>query len=115
MKRLIVMVVCFFLVVGFLTQASAYEYPPPFRIKHIKISNDTNFHVRAYSDNPNQWLCHNGQTWGYVNIDSSGFEAKTAVILLAYSLGRAVQVVTVGKPFMGRTFCHIEEIKILDQ
>ena len=79
--------------------AEGPEYPAPFKIRNIKVANAGNFHFRVISDSPDKWHCHNGPTdeaWSYINENDNGAKGKMAILMMAFALGKTVELVTEG-------------------
>lgn len=84
------------------------DSPPPFTIATIFVSGSGNFHFRVFSNTPSQALCTGGpvySAWAYVEDTDSGANTKITALLLAYTLGKTIQIWT--ENVVG--FCHIME------
>lgn len=114
-------VVIFLVCVQMAGNVLAGEFPAPFKIAGLFVSDATNLHFRVNSNNPSAWLCSNGPTnpsWAYINEADSGAKVKIATLMTAYSLGKTVSLVTEGVYFGGdyggKTYCRILEFSISD-
>ena len=115
MKKLFYLVMS----LGVSQSLSAAEYPGPFKIKEIFMSQPTNFHFRVvanYAD-PNAWHCHNGPknpAWSYINEGDPGSKGMMSALLTAYAAQKTVTLVTEGVDTPAGRMCKIIEFKISD-
>lgn len=104
---------------SFCFSANALEYPAPFKIKSIFMSQPNNFYFRVSADytDPNAWHCDSGPknpAWSYIDETDPGSKAMIAALLTAYSLGKTVTLITVGVDTYAGRMCKIIEFSIQD-
>ena len=84
-----------------------------FNIATINMSAADNFHFRI-SGRPTQTMCANGIDWAYINENDSGAKGKIAGLMMGYSLGKKVGLLTETVVRNGTNFCHILDFTLSD-
>lgn len=84
-----------------------------FNIAMINMSAADNFHFRI-SGRPTQTMCTNGIDWAYINENDSGSKGKIAGLMMGYSLGKKVGLLTETVVRNGTNFCHILDFTLSD-
>lgn len=107
-RNILIVFVLAFVMLIFSGFACAVDYPPPFVIDHIYLSGANNYHLRVSAPTTTPH-CTGGPSWSYINEGDSGAKANIAALLMAYSLGKTVSLVTGND---GNGYCQIYEFLI---